>query len=291
MIKIYVKFVINSGAESPKKLVDRLRRIGGTPLIGEHDVEIPLDENERLFHKLEAVHRALKGSGAYYSVSTGIEGIGRVANDVPYLDQRKNLEIRKKFYRAKLARWKEMGIDTAVLEELLDKDLDKFKEISKAYIREHLERGKVVEGSPRDLKQVDEMILEAVDDLGVSLTSICKMCELSEKEVMMSLGRLISTGKVRRNVKGEKEIYIRAVRKRGGATPSVDITPAKSEAESIQRVLSAIRTKGSTVKQICRDSRLPEGQVMDALAELLKSKRLRSAKRGRGSVYLRVPGK
>lgn len=289
MIKIYVKFIVSSGGESPKQLVERLRRIGGVPLIGEYDVEIMLGERERLFHKLDAVHRALKGSGALYSVSTGLEGIESTEADMSPAEL-KSLEVKRKFYREKLAHWKEMGVDTSVLEELLEKDLEKFKEISRTYIREHIERGKGAEETLLESKELDKMIMASLDTSGVSLQSISKFSGLDKSDVAASLERLISAGKVKKLTRARKEIYIR-VTKRKAPPPKVVVTPAKSEPEAIQRALSAIRTKGSTVKQICRDSRLPEGQVMNALAELLKSKRLRSVKRGRGMVYLRVPGK
>lgn len=289
MIKIYIKFFVNSNGDSPRKLVDRLRKIGGVPLIGEYDIEIELDENVRLFHKLEAIHRALKGSGVIYSVSTGVEGADKITTPMKLSDS-KNIAMKKRFYAAKIARWKEMGLDTSGLEVLLEKDIDKFKEVSQAYIRDHLEKSQVIEGSEKDLKSVDEDVLATIDDLGVSIKSIWKLCDLSENEVMVSLGRLISAGKVKRIRKDGENVYVRlktVIRKK----PVQEILPAKSPAEATQRVLSAIRTKGSTVKHICRDARLPENQVMDALAELLKSNRLRSAKRGRGTVYLRVPGK
>jgi len=289
MIKIYVKFLVNSSGESPGKLVERLRRIGAVPLVGEYDVEILLEENERLFHKLEAVHRALKGTGAFYSVSSGIEGSGLLKADTS-TGRRKTQEMKKKFYRAKLSRWREMGIDTSALEKLLEKDLDKFKEVSQAYIRDHLAKEKVVKGDEKELMKMDEEIYSTIDDLGISLINICKVSGMEEEDIILSLGRLISAGKVEMISRDGKEVYAQSG-KPSKSQREVEVNPAKSEAEAIQRVLAGMRTKGSTMKQLVRDSRLPENQVMDALAELLKTNRLRSVKRGRGTAYLRIPGK
>jgi hypothetical protein len=295
MIKIYIKFLINSDGESPKQLVERLRTIGGVPLVGEYDIEVPLQETERLFPKLEAIHRSLRGSGAFYYVTTGIEtpkataSIDIIEDEVRKLsDDQKMLELRKKMYKAKLARWREMGVDTATLEELLETDIERFKEVSKTYLKEHLDKNKVVEDVARDLKQVDEEVFACVDDLGVTLESICRLCNLVENDAILSLGRLISAGKVTWQTKEDKEIYMRILPKKL-ARPEEEEMPAQTPEQAEERVIANLKLRGSTVKQICRDSRLPEGQVMSALSDLLKKGRIKSAKRGASTVYLRAP--
>ena len=295
MIKIYVKFQISSDGESPKQLVERLRVIGGIPLVGEYDVEVPLQEAERLFPKLEAIHRALKGSRAYYSVTTGIETPKVTASqDIieeearKISDDQKMLELRKKMYKAKLSRWREMGIDTGTLEELLETDIERFKEVSKTYLKEHLDKSKIVEDVARDLKQVDEEVYSCIDDLGVNFDSICRLCNLTENESILSLGRLISAGKITWQTKDDKEIYMRILPKKL-ARPEEEIMSAQTPEQAEGRVLANIKIRGSTVKQICRDARLPEGQVMSALADLLKSGKAKSAKRGATTVYVLAP--
>lgn len=296
MIKIFIKFMVSSDGESPKQLVERLRAIGGVPLVGQYDVEIPLGETERLFPKLEAIHRALKGSGTYYTVSTGLESEQAAKGDLTSVESRaegdqKMAELKKKMYRAKLARWREMGIDTASLEELLETDIEGFKAVSRTYLREHLDKTKVIEDVARDLKNIDEEVCAQIDDLGVSLENICKLCNLNENEAILSLGRLISAGKVTWLTKDDKEVYVRVAPHRAAAIAVEEgLAPAKSKEEAEERVLSALRVRGNTVRQVCQESRLPEGQVMNALADLLKSGRVRSARRGKSTVYLRVPG-
>ncbi|HUW42616.1 MAG TPA: hypothetical protein VMW02_00090, partial [Thermoplasmata archaeon] len=242
MIKIYVKFQISSDGESPKQLVERLRDIGGVPLVGEYDIEVPLQETERLFLKLEAIHRALKGSGAYYMVTTGIETPQATASqDIieeearKISDDQKMMELRKKMYRAKLARWREMGLDTSTLEELLETDIERFKDVSKTYLKEHLDKNKIVEDLARDLKQVDEEVYSCVDDLGVTLESICRLCNLTENDSILSLGRLISAGKVTWESKDDKEIYMRILPKKL-ARSDEEVTPAHTPEQAEGRV-------------------------------------------------------
>lgn len=295
MIKIYVKFLISSDGESPKQLVERLGKVGGVPLVGEYDVEVPLQDSERLFQKLEAIHRALKGSGAFYSVATGIEtpkitaSIDIIEEEAKKMSEdQKMIELRKKMYKAKLARWREMGVDTAMLDELLETDIERFKEVSKTYLKEHLDKSKVVEDVARDLKDVDEQVFSSVDDLGVNLESICKLCSLDENEAILSLGRLMSAGKITWLTKDDKEVYVRIAQKKAERAEE-EMLPADSAEQAEQRVLAVIKVKGSTVRQIGRDANLPEGQVMNALSQLLKSEKISSAKRGSATVYIRAP--
>jgi len=292
MLRILIKFMISSDGESPGQLVERLRNIGGVPLAGEYDIEIPLSDNDRLFPKIEEIHAALRGSGVFYTLFTGgedtdVQQTEGVSNVLPKSGgDQKLLEIRKNMYKAKLARWREMGIDTAHLEELLEEDIDKFREESRNYLREHLDKHKMVEDVDRDLKTIDEQVIKQVDSSGVLLEAVCKACNLSENEGVLSLGRLISAGKVICVVKEDKEYYALAPshkpeRAEGAAVPA----GAKNEAED--RVLSSIRSKGSTVKQICQDSKMPEEQALNAISDLVSRGMIRSAKRGKSIVYLK----
>lgn len=285
MIKILVKFIIDSDGESPRQIVERLSPLGGVPVVGEYDIEIPLLENERLFPKLEAIHKALRGSGAFYSVYTGI-GTG---DSEPRLvsSEQKVAEMKKKMYAAKLARWREMGVDTKPLEELLEKDLEKFKEVSMTYLKEHLDKAQVVRDVHQSMRLNDEAVYAAVDDLGVTLQNLCKLTELSEHEVVLSLARLISMGKVTRVPKEDKEVYVRVRRTRTLKINGESI-PAESIDEAISRVKEAIHHSGSTFRQICRVSKLPEGQAMNALSEILRKGELKSVRKGKNTVYIPV---
>jgi len=288
MIKIFVKFIIDSDGESPKQVVERLRHLGGVPMVGEHDVEIPLSETERLFPKLEAIHKSLKGSGVFYTVSTD-SGAADIESDDASSEQ-KLIAMKKQIYMAKLARWREMGVDTKALEELLEKDIDKFREVSKSFLKEHLDKAQVVRDVHQSLKINDEAVYSAIDDIGVTLEKICKLTTLNEHETVLSLARLITAGRATRITKDGVETYVRVKRMRT-LKGEGDLSPAADNEEAMERVKEIIHAKGSTFRQICRVSRLPEGQVMNALSELLKKGELRSIKRGKNTVYIHVSAK
>jgi len=292
MLKILIKFMINSDGESPGQLVERLRDIGGVPMAGDYDVGIPLSDEDRLFPKIDEIHQALKGSGVLYSLYTGgdepeqkDEGISNVLQKDG--GDQKLLEIRKNMYRSKLFRWREMGVDTAHLEELLETDIDKFREESKNFLREHLDKNRVIEDvDSRDLKKIDEKVYERVDDAGVSIGEICSACTLGENDSVLSLGRLMSAGKVVCITREGNEFYTRAPphepEKVEGGQPT-----AGAEGEAQQRVLEAVLAKGSTFRQICDKSGLPEEQVLNALSELLEKSLLKTGKRGKSTIYLK----
>lgn len=280
MVKIFIKFIVNSQGESPRELLERLRLIGGVPLIGEYDAEVPLEDSERLFDKLEAIHGALKGSGVLYTITSGTEHPGDEEKEKA--DDLRLNEMKKRLYIAKLERWREMGVDTKSLEKLLDTDLDKFREVSRDYLREHLDSGKVIEDISQKFEARDEAVLSAVDELGVTLENICRLVDLPENNVILSLGRLISAGTVNRLLKEGNEVYVRAATER--ATTEAK-TPPK---EMLDRILSATKPKGSTFKQICRETGAPEKDVMSALSVLLRDEKLKTGKRGKGVIYKRV---
>jgi len=284
MIKILVKFIIDSDGESPKQLVERLRLVGGVPLVGEYDVEVPMSETDRLFPKLEAIHRALRGSGVFYSVST-TSGSGETRAIEASTDEQKILDMRKQIYWAKLARWKDMGIDTTSLEELLERDIEKFKEVSRTYLKEHLDQAQVVEDVTENFKKIDGTVYAFIDNSGVALDDICKACNIDEHESVLSLARLITAGRVTRLTTGDKETYVRIKLTRTLRNPTKS-TPAKTPAEASERVFKAVQSKGSTFQQICRQALLPEGQVLSALSELMNSSRLKRVKRGESTLYM-----
>jgi len=293
MLRILIKFMISSDGESPGKLVERLRNLGGIPLAGEYDIEIPIGDNDRLFSKIEDIHSSLKGSGVFYTLYTGgeepenkEEGISNVLPKTG--SEEKLLEIRKNAYRSKLARWREMGIDTTHLEELLETDIEKFKEESKNFLREHLDKHKVIEDTDnRDLKKIDETVHGQIAAGNVSIEDVCNTCKLIENDAITSLGRLISAGKVVTATKDGKEIYVLAPPHEPEATEEEPLQVLLS-GPAEDRVLSAVRPKGSSVKQICQDSKLPELQALNAISVLIDRGLIKSGKRGKGTIYLKT---
>ncbi|HEX9907666.1 MAG TPA: hypothetical protein VGB78_04265 [Thermoplasmata archaeon] len=211
MRKTYVRVVLSSDGESPKQVIERMMRIGATPVVGDYDFELSVGEEERLFDKLEEVHSALKGSGAWYSLSSRMDfHESSVDNErkpaVQYLGQTP-IETKKQLYKAKLDRWKEMGLDVSELERLLDQDIDKFKAASKKFLRANLVQIAEVKDKRHPENLTDGEILALLDENGRTIQQIVASTGYFEDKVTLSLGRLISAGSVRMETRGSKEFY------------------------------------------------------------------------------------
>src|SRR5512137_1603566 len=139
MIKTYIRVELGSEGESPKQVIERMRRIGAVPVVGDYDFELSLDDDERLFDKLEEIHHALRGANVRYTLTTltGAEAatLEKSRHEITHYVNQKPLELRKSLYKAKLERWREMDLDVSELESLLDSDLDRFKAVSKEFLK------------------------------------------------------------------------------------------------------------------------------------------------------------
>lgn len=284
MNKIFVKIAVSSEGESPKRLVERMKRIGALPLVGDFDFELTLNPDERLFDKIELVHRALKGARVWYTVTTladasrPLEGDTAARPIAPLVDL-KPPAMKKDVYKAKIQRWKEMGLDVSELEALLENDIERFRETSKDFLRTHLNNVSVISDKHPPDNQLDGQVLALLGESGKTIDEISKATGYSEDQVTISLGRLISAGSARRFQDDNTEKYV-LIPPPAPPVKRLRLLPAEDDEEAEDRVLNAISPNGSTREQILRATRMPESQVSAALASLSKKGRIRV--RGKG---------
>ncbi|MGB2581406.1 MAG: hypothetical protein WBD03_02915 [Thermoplasmata archaeon] len=286
MNKIYVKLILSSEGEPPKRIVERLKRIGALPLVGDFDFELELSPDERLFDKLDTIHKALKGSRVRYTVTTQAEAIkplegGTSTRSVSSLDGLKPADMKKAVYMQKLDRWREMGLDVSELEEVLDADMTLFKEASKEFLRTHLNSMSVVSDKHPPDVQLDGEVLALLNEEGKTIAGLAKTTGHSEEQVTLSLGHLISSGSATLTGSGKGEKYVLVP---PPAPPPVKKTlrtlPAEDVEEAEDRVYSALSRNGTTRGQVLRATRLPEEQLSKALASLSKKGRIRVIGKG-----------
>jgi hypothetical protein len=287
MIKTFIKVELSSEGESPKEVVERMRLIGATPLVGDFDFEMDLGDDERLFDKLDDVHHALRGSSVRYSVTTRTDiedpGDGKRNHVTPIVDQ-KATELKKKLYRAKLDRWRELGLDVEELERLLDEDMDRFKELSKDFLKTHLDKLSVVKDKrPENL--IDGEVLSLLDEQGKALQDIMSLTGYSEDQVTLCLGRLISAGSTMTEKKDQVEIYKLVPPPAPPVRKQIKVLSAESEDEAEQRIINTLRPNGSTRGQLIRGSRLPTEQATKAIASLSKKGRVRVVRKGKEALF------
>lgn len=286
MDKIYVKLILSSEGESPKRIVERMKRIGALPLVGDFDFELEICPDERLFDKLDVIHKALKGSRVRYSITTladtckPLEGAPSKRSFSPLEDL--SPEDRKKaVYRHKLDRWREMGLDVSELEAVLDSDVSLFKEASKEFLRTHLNNTSVVKDKHPPENQLDGEMLALLNENGKSIAALAKATGRSEEQTTLSLARLISSGSATLVGSGAKEKYVLVP---PPAPPTVKkklrTLPAEDAEEAEDRVYSALSSSGTTRGQVLRATRLPDEQLSKALASLSKKGRIRVIGKG-----------
>ena len=291
MNKIYVKIALSSEGESPKRIVERMKRVDALPLVGDFDFEIKLNPDERLFDKLDAIHRALKGSRTRYTVTTLADASKPLAGDsasrpvAPLLDL-KPPEMKKDLYMAKIDRWREMGLDVTELERLLEKDPDNFKEASKEFLRVHLSNMSVVRDKHPPETQLDGDVLALLVETGKTIPELAAATGYSEEQVTLSLGRLISSGSATRTENGELEKYSLVPPPAPPPMKKLRLLPAESNEEAEDRIYSAIAPSGSSRNQILRATRLPEDQATKALASLSKKGRIRVIGKGKKAKFI-----
>src|SRR4030042_799251 len=111
---------MSSEGESPKQIIERMRKIGAVPIVGDYDFELKLEDDKRLFDKLEEIHHSLRGANVRYTLTTrtdiDVETLAKNRHEVTHYVDQKPVELKKALYKAKLDRWKEMGLDGSELE-------------------------------------------------------------------------------------------------------------------------------------------------------------------------------
>jgi hypothetical protein len=291
MIKTYVRVELGSEGESPKKVIERMRKIGAVPVVGDFDFELSLGEDERLFDRLEEIHKALKGADVRYSLTTLTDVEARTAERgkliTHYVDQ-KPIELKKALYKAKLERWKDMGLDVSELEILLDDDLDKFKIASRDFLRTRLDHMSVVKDRKSEDNVVDGQVLALLDESGISLIDIISATGFSEEQVTLSMGRLISSGSATRVQKNGAEMYCLIPPPAPVVRKTLSLVPARNEKEVRKRVFDSIGNEGSTVKDIIRIARLPREQVEEGLGKLEAAGRIRKVEKAKRELFVKT---
>lgn len=291
MIRTYIRIELSSEGESPKQVIERMRKIGAVPVVGDYDFELSLGDDERIFDRLEEIHHALRGSSVRYTVTTrtnaedeSIEGDRHQV--IHYVDQ-KPIELKKAVYKAKIERWREMGLDVAELEMLLERDLDKFKEASKEYLRTHLDNLSVISDKRPPDNRIDGEILALLDENGKTLSEIEFATGYFEDQVTYSLGRLISAGSATRVQRDSAEVFCLVPPPELKVRKALEVVPAKDDFEAQTRIVDIIPKYGISSRDLVRTARLPREQFVKAIEVLTKKGEIRVVRKDKKETYYR----
>lgn len=291
MIKTYIRVQISSEGESPKQIIERMRKIGAVPVVGDYDFELKLEDDKRLFDKLEEIHHSLRGANVRYTLTTrtdiDVETLAKNRHEVTHYVDQKPVELKKALYKAKLDRWKEMGLDVSEIEPLLETDLDHFKTASKEFLRTHLDQMSVVKDR-RPESEVDGQVLALIDEVGKSLTELSSATGFTEDQVTLSVGRLISSGSARRVQEGSEEVFRLIPPPAPIVRKALELSPASSDEEAQKRVLDSVRAEGISTKDLIRAAKLPREQFAKAVAQLREKGLIRVVMKAKKEFYFRV---
>jgi hypothetical protein len=291
MIRTYIRVELAGEGESPKQVIERMRKVGAVPIIGDYDFELSLDNDERLFDKLDEIHHALRGANVRYTLTTltGAEAatLAKSRHEITHYVSQKPLELRRSLYKAKLGRWREMGLDVAELEALLDSDLDDFKAASKEFLRTHLDRISLVTDRKPE-SQVDGEVLALLDEEGMTMAEIKGTTGLSEDQVTVALGRLISAGCAVRTQRNSREIFVLVPPPAPNVRKTLKIVPASDDEDAESRVYYAVPVDGISGKDLLRSAQLPRAQFKIAVAKLVENNRIRRDHKGKKEFFYRV---
>jgi hypothetical protein len=291
MIRTYIRVELSGEGESPKQVIERMRKVGAVPIIGDYDFELSLDNDERLFDKLEEIHHALRGANVRYTLTTltGAEAatLAKTRHDITHYVDQKPIELRKSLYKAKLERWREMGLDVDELEPLLDNDLDHFKAASKEFLRTHLDRISLVTDRKPE-SQVDGEVLAQLDEEGKLMAEIKGATGLSEDQITVSLGRLISAGCVVRTQRDSKETFVLLPPPAPNIRKTLKVVPASDDQDAESRVYYAVPVEGISARDLLRTAQLPRTQFKAAVANLTENNRIRRDHKGKKEFYYRI---
>ncbi|MCU0851746.1 MAG: hypothetical protein MUC90_00600 [Thermoplasmata archaeon] len=291
MIKTYIRVQISSEGESPKQIIERMRKIGAVPIVGDYDFELKLEDDKRLFDKLEEIHHSLRGANVRYTLTTrtdiDVDTLAKNRHEVTHYVDQKPIELKKALYKAKLDRWKEMGLDVSELEPLLETDLDHFKTASKEFLRTHLDQMSVVKDR-RPESEVDGQVLALIDEVGKSLTELASATGFTEDQVTLSVGRLISSGSARRVQKGPEELFCLVPPPAPIVRKALELAPAGSDEEAQKRLLDSIRPEGISTKDLIRAAKLPREQFAKAIGQLKEKGSIRVVIKAKKEFYFKV---
>jgi hypothetical protein len=125
-MKAYVKVVYSSEGRSPKEAEELLRGFGFVRARGTNTFEAEVPDEATGIERLEALHAGLKGQGFIYEPS-----VGRPLESLPG---------QQLGYKERMARWRDAGLDTEELQDLLQFDVERFKSRGLEMMRSQLDR-------------------------------------------------------------------------------------------------------------------------------------------------------
>ena len=177
-------------------------KVGFTQVKGTNTFETEVPDAQGGKVKLEGMHAALRGMGVIYEPS-----LGRPSEALPG---------QPMGYQERLARWKEAGLDSDELQELLQYDVERFKTRGLEMMRAQLERVALerereireVEARDRIEKARDRILVSAREEGGKTIQQLMEITGLDEEILTQMLDELVKKGRLSATQSGRRVAFV-----------------------------------------------------------------------------------
>ena len=201
-MKAYVKVVYSSEGRSPKEAEELLRGFGFVRARGTNTFETEVPDEATGIERLEALHAGLKGQGFIYEPS-----VGRPLESLPG---------QQLGYKERMARWRDAGLDTEELQDLLQFDVERFKSRGLEMMRSQLDR--VAVEREREIREAEarekiergrEKIMSAVQsEGGQTIQQLMVITGVDEDILTQMLDELVKKGKIVARQSGRRVAFM-----------------------------------------------------------------------------------
>jgi hypothetical protein len=201
-MKIFVRIEFVSDGRPPSEVEENLGKVGFVQVKGTNTFETEVPDEHAGKAKLDEMHSALRGMGVIYEPS-----LGRPSEVLPG---------QSMGYQERLSRWKEVGIDSDELLELLQYDVERFKARGLEMMRAQLERialereREIREGEAKDRieKARERIIASAKEEGGRTIQQLMEVTGLDEEILTQMLDDLVKKGKLTATQSGRRVAFV-----------------------------------------------------------------------------------
>jgi len=201
-VKVFVRIEFVSDGRPPSEVEESLRKVGFAQVKGTSTFEAEVPDAQAGKTKLDETHAALRGMGVIYEPS-----LGRPSETIPG---------QPMGYQERLAKWKEAGIDSDELMELLQYDVERFKARGLEMMRAQLERVALereremreAEAKDRIEKARDRIIASAKVEGGKTIQQLMEVTGLDEEVLTQMLDDLVKKGKLTATQSGRRVAFV-----------------------------------------------------------------------------------
>ncbi len=201
-MKVYVRVEFVSDGRPPSEVEEAFSKVGFGQVKGTNTFEADVPDVQSGRAKLDEMHAALRGMGVIYEPS-----LGRPSEGIPG---------QTMGYQERLAKWKEAGIDSDELLELLQYDVERFKSRGLEMMRAQLERVALerereireAEAKGRIEKARDRIIASVKEEGGKTIQQLMAVTGLDENILTQMLDDLVKKGKLTATQSGRRVAFV-----------------------------------------------------------------------------------